>query len=350
MQSQFNAHALLVHSSPDQFVPEPLVPAKKAFEQSLNALFDEGACDVYQVVDAIAQTDDALLVALDPMLKSRMMGVLSEEFSAFSRNAMRQTNAGEREFARTIRKTGQRIAIHTPVPMSVVKRFYALENQFAERVRDELATAKQNGYVLDLEMPVNDQSLKEAALYFNGLLSEIYQHAFETQTVVVNDPKSKTMGSAGFDAAMNKLVIESNIAGTKTMGDLPALIGTLGHENIHSVVASFWNQPKFDPEYYRHTNPDFYMMMRICDRNFYSLEKDVYRRHPEEIFAERLGMRLGVVMSRLMGKPRLKDEFKLSALSYDSPIIAAELDFIYRTKNDNAANDGKTLPTPKSSL
>jgi hypothetical protein len=331
----------------------PAVPlsAVQLFERDMTASLDAGLLtgdDVIDAVHAYTQThSEQHLQLVDPLVKARMMGVLSREIDALPE----KDTAEDKAYYDSLVKTGQTLAVHTQVPENTVALYHKVVDKMVADVDAMAHRQSRQAGILDGQTPAEGADLKEAITFLNDMIAKRFDVRTGVSTVVVSDPASKNRGMARWNEERAMFEVESNVADIKTVRDLPLLGIILAHEGVHhSLNQANRNIP--DPEKVLKHDPDLYTLLRVCDRNFYTSERQaVYRRHPEEILAHRIGMRFGLGLNDALKSGLTRADFEPYANSFPDRRVYGELERVMplqeKTLNEPVKGSGNKAPGRK---
>lgn len=313
--------------------PEGPDPLAAQAQRDVTQMLDEGLLDSDYIIDTLMTHNGDLMQQFEPMVKCRMLGVLSQEIEAIEKDAALAKDGPAQKHRQSMIRAGYHLAISTPIPEAIVERMRIHEDAFIAEFEAWVKEASAGrSYRASDPMPL--QHLQVIARELNDMFAKHFGTTCGVETRVYDDPANKEFGAAGWDEDKQKVIIECNAAKIKTLKDLPFVMVTLGHEGVHGIKNYLWNKHG-DAEQFRNTHPDLYMFMRLTDQRFYSSENQkVYRKHPEETLAERIGLRLGARTAHALGFKLEVKEFARSAKLFPTKEVISELAKLFPHKRD----------------
>lgn len=281
-----------------------------AFNRAMTDRLDAGAVNYPEVFDALGDLGRNM-PKVSIMVRARMMGILSDDLDAL-RDGRLHPEFGARkrhELEGQLIEAGQFMAVHSQVPDDIVEGFHDLAETIVLDI--ELHNDRQLARGVPLangDTPFAGEEVCTTLDYFNACIADRFRVSKGFEAIIVDDA-SKGYGSAGFNNEKELHELEANIRYVKTLRDLPKIAATSMHEGMHMVIKD--SEAKFyeDPEGWRHRDPSFYIMMRVCSRNFYTTKDPTYRRLPEEVLAERVGIRFAMRLNEALDCKIPRDEF-----------------------------------------
>lgn len=273
---------------------------EKMIGRLLDRALEREPQDIGTIKD-IARCPHELLCALPDLSKARAIDALS------------RTAKSEGRTIETV-EAGQALVLATSMPEEMIGFFNEAEAVLLERLGAHFRQA--DGSLLPnlhAERPLNPALAEGFCAAFLETFSQCYslEGGVELQTF---SSAQGPYGVALWDEVRNKPVVQANLSGVNTLGGLARLVVTLGHEAMHCMNRAV-HRADVDWEGVRREWPEAYIYKNLTDPVFYSSKKEsVYCNHPEEIFVERVGLRLGVKFAHMLGLSPKIDDFARESL------------------------------------
>jgi len=319
-------------------------------------LMNENPPDARKITELAIEASEARLREMPALLKARMITALGDN--------VRLTQEAGLEPSNDIKIAGYRLAVSTPMPESVVKRFDDTEKEMLERLRFMVMGDRSEGaqFKTDPSMLIPPAKVRDFAGDFLDQFSEVYGIkpgiGFKP---LAEEYRGKISGHAYWNPYEGVPEIAADIGDVKTLGDLVYLVTTLSHEAVHAAAfrthikdrgeweteglsAQYNDKSGFKPATTRTSNqfidykelPEAYIFKALTDKAFYTSEnKRIYGNHPEEIQAERTGIRIGHEFGKFMGFAPNPELFAGSLKSYPSPELVKQLTALFGEQPDS---------------
>ncbi len=334
-------------------------------------LIDATPPDAQRITELAIEANEAHLRQMPPLLKARLLTTLADHVRATQEAGGTPSN--------DVRVAGYRLAVSTPMPESVVKRFDDTEKEMLKRLRFMIMGDAPEGksFKTDPSTPIPPNKVRDFAGDFLDQFSEVYGIipgiGFKP---LAEQYRGKILGHAYWNAYEGAPEIAADIGDVKTLGDLVYLVATLAHEAVHAAAfrihikdKGLWeteglsgqynDKSGFKPASVRTSNqyidykelPEAYIFKALTDKAFYTSDnKYIYGNHPEEIQAERTGIRLGHEFSQFMGFKPDPALFAATLKNYPSQELVTQLTALFGDQPDAfkiAPKKGEVVPANK---
>ena len=242
------------------------------------------------IARVLLSADDVTLRKTDTLLKARVLHKLSDGIA--------QLESEARRVPAKLYKAGDKLVRQTPLPDMAGGQMRDFETEMVERVAEL--------FPVDTFMFSNQAISQKEAVSFCRDFVDHFADVYGIERGIAFRPLAPEnkgfCGQAYWDPAEGIAVVEADLDKNITQSEMIKLVVTLGHECVHAALNTmqYGTQSRWDEAW--KTQPDAFIFHAVTDRRFYtSADRDKYENHPEEVFAERVGLRLGVLVAQHLG-------------------------------------------------
>ncbi len=242
------------------------------------------------VAEILLDTSDNVLKKADPLLKARVLQRLSAEIG--------RLEASSQRIPAKLRRAGYKLVRQTQMPESVATRMRAFEDEMVERTADLFPATT----FLQPDQKVSQKDAVQFCRDFVDHFADVYGIERGIAFRPLEPENAALHGQVYWDEGEGIAVVQAKLTKSLTRRGLALLVVTLGHECVHAAANTMHYGGSGSWERVRDTQPEAYVFHAVTDSRFYTSEdREIHRNHPEEVLAERVGLRLGVQIAQTLG-------------------------------------------------